>query len=174
MSSIETEPPTPTPTASAASYRPFRERVAEDQAQVIAFRLGGELHACDIHLVEEVVTRRGVHRLPDMPPRLLGVLRLRGELVPVLDVAPLLDLVLDAERPAILVVGFGEARLGVAADAVEEVLSLTRDAYRPAPLTGGERDQYVVGVARVEGRLVNLIDLAEMLRGQTTLSGDDR
>ena len=155
-------------------YRPFRERVAEDQAQVITFRLGGELHACDIHLVEEVVTKRAVHHLPDMPPRLLGMLRLRGELVPVLDVAPLLDLALGAERPPVLVVGFGETRLGVAVEKVEEVLSLTPDAYRPAPLTGGERDQYVVGVARVEGRLVNLIDLAEMLRGQTTLSGDDR
>jgi purine-binding chemotaxis protein CheW len=155
-------------------FRPFRERVAEDQAQVIAFRLGGELHGCDIHLVEEVVTRQAVHRLPDMPPRLMGVLRLRGDLVPVLDVAPLLELELGVELPPILVVALGETRLGVAVEKVEEVLSLTPDAYRPAPLTGGERDQHVVGVARVEGRLVNLIDLAEMLRSQTTLSGEER
>ncbi|HKP76832.1 MAG TPA: hypothetical protein VJT67_14980 [Longimicrobiaceae bacterium] len=39
---------------SGDAFRPFRERVAEDEAQVIAFQLGGELHACDIHLVEEV------------------------------------------------------------------------------------------------------------------------
>ena len=169
-----TEPTTPPP-APTFDYRPFRERVAEDQAQVIAFRIGGEWHACDIQLVEEVVTRRPVHRLPDMPPRLLGVLRLRGELVPVLDLSPLLELVLeDAERPAILVVAFGETRLGVAADQVHEVLALTPDAYRPAPHTGGERDQYVAGVARVDGRLVNLIDLAEMLRAQTNLSPEDR
>jgi len=76
MSSTETTP---------TDYRPFRERVAEDQAQVIAFRVGGEWHACDVQLVEEVVTRSGIHPLPDMPPRLLGVLRLRGELVPVLE-----------------------------------------------------------------------------------------
>ena len=168
MSSTETSP------ASAASYRPFRERVAEDQAQVIAFRIGGEVHACDIQLVEEVVTKRRVHRLPDMPPRLLGMLRLRGELVPVLDVAPLLELSLESDRPAILVVALGERRVGVAADAAEDVITLTPDSYRPSPHAGGERDQFVVGVARVEGRLVNLIDLAEMLRGETTLSGEDR
>jgi purine-binding chemotaxis protein CheW len=168
MSSTETSTPSPT------SYRPFRERVAEDQAQVIAFRIGGEVHACDIQLVEEVVTRRRVHRLPDMPPRLLGMLRLRGELVPVLDVAPLLELSLESDRPAILVVALGERRVGVAADAAEDVITLTPDSYRPSPHTGGERDQFVVGVARVEGRLVNLIDLAEMLRGDTTLSGEDR
>lgn len=149
---------------SGDAFRPFRERVAEDEAQVIAFRLGGELHACDVQLVEEVVTRRRVHRLPDMPPRLMGMLRLRGELVPVLDVAPLLDLELGDGQPAILVVGMGDARLGVAVDAAQDVVALTPADYRPAPLTGGDRDQFVVGVARLDGRLVSLIDLAEMLR----------
>jgi len=153
---------------SGDAFRPFRERVAEDEAQVIAFRLGGELHACDIQLVEEVVTKRRVHRLPDMPPRLMGMLRLRGELVPVLDVAPLLDLALQAEQPAILVVGMGEARLGVAVDAAQDVVALTPADYRPAPLTGGDRDQFVVGVARLDGTLVSLIDLAEMLREAAT------
>ncbi|HYH80849.1 MAG TPA: chemotaxis protein CheW [Longimicrobium sp.] len=152
--------------SSAEPFRPFRERVAEDAAQVIAFRIGGELHACDVQLVEEVVTKRRVHPLPDMPPRLLGVLKLRGELVPVVDVAPLLDLRLEAEQPSILVAAFGEARVGVAVDAAHEVVTLTPDEYRDAPLSGGERDQFVVGVARIDGKLVNLLDLAEMLREQ--------
>lgn len=151
---------------SGATFRPFRERVAEDEAQVIAFRIGGELHACDVQLVEEVVTKRKVHRLPDMPPRLLGVLRLRGELVPVVDVAPLLDLRLEAEQPAILVTAVGDVRVGVAVDAAHEVVTLSPAEYRPAPLTGGERDQFVVGVVRVEGKLVSLLDLGEMLREQ--------
>jgi purine-binding chemotaxis protein CheW len=142
---------------------------------VIAFHLGGEMHACDIHLVEEVVTKRRVHRLPDMPPRLLGMLRLRGELVPVLDIAPQLDLQLVSESPAIMVVAMGDARLGIAADAVSEVVALTPESYRPAPLSGGERDAFVVGVARLGATLVNLIDLSEMLREQSTLApGESR
>ena len=157
--------------SGAEPFRPFRERVAEDEAQVIAFHIGGELHACDVQLVEEVVTRRRVHRLPDMPARLLGVLRLRGELVPVVDIAPLLDLKLEAEQPAIIVAAIGEVRVGVAVDAAHEVVTLTPTEYRPAPLTGGERDQFVVGVARVDGKLVNLLDVAEMLREQPVGSG---
>lgn len=145
--------------------RPFRERVAEDEARVIAFRIGGEVHACDIGLVEEVVTKRKIHRLPDVPPRLLGILRLRGDLVPVVDVAPLLELGLQSSTPAILVVAVHHTRLGIAVDAAEDVVALTPTDYRPAPLTGSERDQFVVGVARLGNRLVNLIDLAEMLRG---------
>jgi chemotaxis signal transduction protein len=150
----------------STEFRPFRERVAEDEAQVIAFRIGGELHACDVQLVEEVVTKRRVHPLPDMPPRLLGVLRLRGELVPVVDVAPLLDLRLEAEQPAILVTVMGDVRVGVAVDAAHEVVTLSPAEYRPAPLSGGERDQFVAGLARIDGKLVNLLDLGEMLRDQ--------
>jgi purine-binding chemotaxis protein CheW len=50
------------------------------------------------------------------------------------------------------------------------VVALTPSDYRPSPHTGGERDQFVAGVARVGGRLVTLIDLAEMLREQTMLA----
>ena len=149
----------------------FRALLARGEgAQAVAFRLGGELHGCDIRLVEEVVTKRQIHPLPDVPPHLLGMLLLRGEMVPVLDVAPALGLTLaDGRAPAVLVAALGEARVGVAAEAVHEVLEVPADAVRPAPHTGGDRDAYVVGVARLEIGLVTLIDLAEILRERTTL-----
>lgn len=144
-------------------------------AQAVAFRLGGELHGCDIRLVEEVVTKRRIHPLPDVPPHLLGMLLLRGEMVPVMDVAPALGLALQGGKaPAILVIGMGEARIGVAAEAVHEVLDVPADSIRPAPHTGGDRDAYVLGVARLEIGLVNLIDLAEILRERTTLDSGDQ
>ena len=147
----------------------FRERAAADEGvQVIAFRIGGELQACDILLVQEVVTKSAIHPLPDMPEHLLGVLRLRGELVPVLDVAPALELKLEAGRaPAVLVTEVEGGRVGVAAEAVHEVMTVPPGAFREAPVTGG--GGYLVGVARVDAQLVNLIDLAEILRDQATL-----
>jgi purine-binding chemotaxis protein CheW len=150
----------------------FRERVLRGAAvQVVAFRLGGELHACDVALVEEVVSRRAVHPLPDVPDHLVGMLSLRGELLPVLDVAPLLGLVRDATRPPVVIVcETREGRVGVAAEGVDEVVDVPADAVRPAPHGAAEREGYVAGVARLDGALVNLIDLAEMLRDRTTQS----
>ena len=147
----------------------FRERAAADEGvQVVAFELGGELHACDVLLVEEVVSGQRVHPLPDLPPHILGVLRLRGELLPVIDVAPLLEQRLRAERPVVMVVDAPGGRVGVAADEVHDVVALAPGSYRPAP--GGALDTRLAGLARVEGRLVTLVDLAEILREQTTLS----
>ena len=149
----------------------FRERAAADEGvQVIAFRIGGELQACDILLVQEVVTKSAIHPLPDMPEHLLGVVRLRGELVPVVDVAPALELKLEAGRHAVLVTEVEGGRVGVAADAVSDVMRVPPGAVRPAPRGGG----YLVGVARVGEQLVNLIDLAEILRDQATLSHGEK
>ena len=143
----------------------FRERIAADEpVQAIAFDIAGERHACDVLLVEEVATKLRIHPLPDMPPRLLGVVRLRGELVPVVDVAPLLSLSLTAAAPHVLVVESEGLRVAVAADYVHDVVTLPPGSYRAAP--GG--DAYVAAVARVDGTLYTLVDLAEVLREQTT------
>lgn len=157
--------------AAGLDFRALLDR--GEGAQAVAFRLGGELHGCDIRLVEEVVTKRAVHPLPDVPGHVLGMLLLRGELVPVMDVAPALGLTREAGTPSILVIGMGDARIGVAVEAVHEVLDVPADALRPAPHTGGDRDAYVLGVARLQIGLVNLIDLAEILRERTTLERGD-
>ena len=143
-----------------------------EDAQVVAFRLGGALHGCDIQLVDEVLARPVIHPLPDVPEDLLGVMLVRGELLPVVDVAPALGLSLGAPG-AVLVVGIGERRLGVAAEGAAEVVDVPADALRPAPHAGGDRDAYVVGVARVRAGLVTLIDLAEALRERTILHTGD-
>jgi purine-binding chemotaxis protein CheW len=161
---------------SAPMELDFRTLLARGEgAQVVAFRLGGELHGCDIRLVEEVVTKRTIHPLPDVPPHLLGVLMLRGEMVPVMDVAPALGLALETERArSILIVTHGEGRVGVAVDAVHEVLEVPAECVRPAPHSGGDRDAYIVCVARVADGLVTLIDLAEILSERTTLDNAER
>ncbi|WP_420126588.1 chemotaxis protein CheW [Longimicrobium sp.] len=162
----------PAPT-SELDFRALIDR--GEGAQAVVFRLGGELHGCDIRLVEEVVTKRPVQPLPDMPSHLLGVLMLRGEMVPVMDVAPALSVALEAGRiPSILVMALGEGRVGVAVDAVHEVLDVPAECVRPAPHTGGDRDAYVVCVARMEDRLVTLIDLAEILGERTTLDSAEQ
>lgn len=156
---------------SAPPEAGFRGRVERgDAVQVVAFHLGGELHGCDVALVEEVLTAARIHPLPDMPPEMLGVVLLRGELVPVLDVAPAVGLpATGGERRAVLVLGLGGTRVGVAADRLDEVRDISPETLRPAPYTGGERDRYVAAVARLDVGLVNLIDLAELLRERATL-----
>jgi chemotaxis signal transduction protein len=95
--------------------------------------------------------------------------------VPVMDVVFALGLALETERArSVLIVTHGEGRVGVAVDAGREVLEVPAECVRPAPHTGGDRDAYVVCVARVADGLVTLIDLAEILSERTTLDIAER
>lgn len=137
-----------------------------DAVRVVVFRLGGELYACDVLRVEEVVVGERIHPLPDVPPPFIGVLRLRGALVPVLDVAPALGHRLRSEEPAVLVVEAEAGRLGIAVDEAREVAALPASALRDAP--GAEQDEEVTGVARVGEDLVTLLDLGAVLGEKLT------
>ena len=158
----------------SAAEAGLRARVSRGEgAQVVAFRLGGELHGCDIGLVDEVVVRLDVHPLPDVPPDVLGVAFLRGEMLPVVDAAPALGLALG-ERGAVVVVALDGRRLGVAVEGAAEVVDVPPEALRPAPHRAGDRDAHVLGVARVSAGLVTLIDLADALRERTLLHSGDQ
>jgi len=137
----------------------------------VVFRIGRELHACDVAQVEEVVTGEPVHPLPDVPRPLLGVLRLRGGLVPVLDLAFALGLRLEEGRePDVMVLDAGERSVGVAVDEAREVAVFPASAVRPAPPHGPEPEAHVLGIAQADGALVTLLDLAAVLENFTSLS----
>jgi purine-binding chemotaxis protein CheW len=136
--------------------------------RVVSFLLGGELHALPVAAVEEVVEGAVIHPLPRAGRSLLGILRLRGELLPVFDLAPLLGLALrpEAERVVLVVRRAGGGAFGIAADAADELLTLS--ALYPAPAASPEVDRLLRGIGRASGRLVTVLDPEAIVQGHST------
>jgi purine-binding chemotaxis protein CheW len=134
--------------------------------QVVGFVLGGELHGLPVSDVDEVVEDAAIHPLPRGGPALLGILRLRGELIPVFDVGPALGLPPQPREGRVVVVvrGEGDRAFGVAADAADDVLSLPQLHQPPG---GGDLERILLGVGRAGGRLVTVLDPAGIVRGIT-------
>lgn len=153
----------------------LRERIAAgDPVSVVAFRLGGEVCAVDILAVEEVVSPERLHPIPDAPRRLLGILALRGEMVPVLDVAAALDLGDDPARGCdVLILDYAGHRVGVATDGVRGTRTLAGGALRPPPSGEGRTERFLIGVASLEEALVSLIDPDEIIAELDTLSPEE-
>lgn len=124
--------------------------------RLVTFHLAGELWAVEIDLVEEVVGAGCVLPLPDMPPELAGLLRLRGELLPVLHLAPALG-VQSGEAGDVLILRFAGIRTGVLVDAAYQAASLPREAIRPASSRGEPHDG-VLGVASWGDAILTVID----------------
>jgi purine-binding chemotaxis protein CheW len=118
-------------------------------------RAGGRLVGLPLARVVEVLEPGAVHAVPSRDPALRGVISVRGRLMPILDLAMLLD---GADRPAVVdtgvVVEIGESRVCLLIEDAEEVL-----LGAGLPIPHGSTLPLAAAVARHHERLVPLLDL---------------
>ncbi len=140
------------------------------RGQYLSFTLGDELCAVAILHVREIVAYEPPTRVPSVPRSVRGVINLRGRVVPVVDLAARFGLTPApiTVRTCILVVEIaldGEPEvIGIVADTVREVLELgPHDVEAAPPLGTPVPAGDLLGLARLEGRFVNLLDLPRVL-----------
>lgn len=122
--------------------------------QLCAFRIGGVDYALDIMRVREIIPPRPITPVPRAPAFVEGVIRLRGEVIPVLDVRRRLGLPAEpyGRRTRFLVVNVARRRIGLVVDDVCEVLRVPRVELRAAPALGGEGGpRFFLGACGGEG-----------------------
>jgi purine-binding chemotaxis protein CheW len=126
--------------------------------------LGDEWRALDVSRVREVVSEPRPTGLPAGPDAVFGVFNLRGEILPLFDVAVLLGLPPTEPMAFAVVVETGAGSAGLAASALPETRELERQ------IEGGEAEQVDW---RVDDRLVRLLDL-DILLGVARAPGSER
>ena len=118
-------------------------------AQLCTFRVGGEDYAIDIMRVREIIPPLPVTPVPRAPSFVEGVIRLRGDVLPVVDVRRRLGLPVTSptRKTKVLIVNVARRQIGLVVDEVTEVLRLPRSEIRPAPaLVGGDGPRFFLGV----------------------------
>lgn len=153
------------------------------QVQLVTFRLGTEEFGLDVFAVHEILRYTEPTPVPRAPAFVEGVMDVRGTLVPVVDLRRRFELphVEMGEDTRIVLVEFGGERLGLVVDAVTEVMRVAETAIQPPPrYIRGLAAEYVRGMARLEGRLVVLLEMDRILSSeerialeQTSLSSGD-
>lgn len=144
---------------------------ADDDTQVVIFRLGAEEFAVPIMSVQEIVRVPEVlTKVPKTPHFVEGVINLRGTVLPVIDQRTRLGLPAiernDGQR--IMVYLLGGLRTGFIVDSVAEVLRIPRTQIAPAPEMSDEQGRLISQVAKLDGdrRLVMLLDPSHLLQGR--------
>jgi purine-binding chemotaxis protein CheW len=128
------------------------------------FRVGGDCFAIPADGVVEVLRSGGLTRVPLAPEAILGLLHLRGRIVPVLDPAVRLGVVRsEADAPATcLVVTLDDDWYGLAIDEMLDVVEIPVDRIEQPTAPPGEGD-VVTGVFAAADRLVHLLDPQRMI-----------
>lgn len=136
------------------------------EEHLVVFTLEDECYAVDIGDVWEINTMQKITRVPRAPHFIEGVLNLRGEIIPVMDLRKRLGL---EARPydrssRIMVAQSAHNRLGLIVDSVREVLKIPCSVVKPATELGVLIDEaFVRGVAQKDEQLIVLIDLQRLL-----------
>jgi purine-binding chemotaxis protein CheW len=141
-------------------------RVPVNEAQVVVLELAGEAYGVEIGRVQEIIRMQPITRVPNGPACIEGVTNLRGRVIPVLDLRPRFGLpATPATRQSRIVVAeLGSYAVGLVVDGVSEVLRVPADAVEPPSAVVTTADSaYLRGVAKLDERLVLLLDLSRIL-----------
>lgn len=131
----------------------------------LGFRLGAEVYAIEVLVVREIIEMQRITRLPRTPYYVLGMINLRGKIVPVVDLRRKLDLEEHAaeHETRIIVVEVQGLRTGVVVDGVSDVLDITNAQIEVPPHLGGGDVAYLTGIAKIGERVFVLMDLERVL-----------
>src|SRR4029077_21224653 len=152
---------------------------APGSQQVLTFVLGSETYGVDILRVQEIRGWSTVTKIPHAPPHVLGVLNLRGSIVPIVDMRMKFNLE-RAEYTAVTVIivlsvqsRTGRRDFGVVVDGVSDVVNVNAAEVKPAPdLASRAATEHIRGLMPVADRMVVLRDIDRLLGQELGVQGE--
>lgn len=148
---------------------------ATGSMQLVTFRLGNEEYGIEITKVQEIILMSEITRVPHMPPYIKGLINLRSTVIPIIDLRLRFGLPEqpDTDDTRIMVVNVHGKTNGIIVDAVSEVLRISSEQIAPPPPTvAGLGQDYLIGLAKLERRMVILLDIEKTLRDEDPCEAD--
>jgi purine-binding chemotaxis protein CheW len=141
--------------------------------EIIAFYLGEQQFCVETTAIREIRGWTPATPVPHAPAELMGVMNLRGSVIPIIDVATRLGMAATApsERSAIVVAEIRDKVVGLVVERVSDILTIPADRVQPMPVIGGAFDAgYARGIIALDSGMVCFLDLAGMFGKRTPAS----
>jgi purine-binding chemotaxis protein CheW len=149
------------------SYGYSRElhRDLDEEEEVVGFlnfSLENEEYALNILNIKEIIKPKEITEIPKAPSHLLGIISLRGEIIPVIDLKRKLKLipVSITETTRIIVIQYEENLVGILADSISQVLRIHKKDIQPSPSMINKVElEFIKGITRHNGKLIILLNI---------------
>jgi purine-binding chemotaxis protein CheW len=152
---------------------PAATQIDPRAGKYLTFQLGNEEFGIRVLKVREIMGIQDITAVPQTPAHVKGVINLRGKVIPVIDLRLKFGLVSAEYTPRTCIIvaqvqgESGPTLMGVVVDGVSEVLNLTTAEIENTPDFGEETaGQYLLGMAKVKGKVKILLDIDEVLSSQ--------
>ncbi|OOV08400.1 chemotaxis protein CheW [Rhodoferax fermentans] len=135
-------------------------------SEFLAFKLGDEEYGIDILRVQEIRSFERPTRMANAPEHILGVVNLRGVIVPVVDMRIKFKLnpVNYDHFTVVIVLNIGSRVVGMVVDGVSDVITLSPEQLRPVPeLSSAIGSDHLLAIGSLENRMLILIDIGKLM-----------
>ncbi|QAR34130.1 chemotaxis protein CheW [Geovibrio thiophilus] len=146
--------------------------------QLVGLKLGDEEYAIDVLKIQEIIRTVEITSVPRTDSFVLGVMNLRGKVIPVVDLRVRFNLdKMDFDKETrIIVVRFDTEHIGFVVDEVTEVIRISKNMVDPTPpLVGSIGQEYILGICKYDDRLIILLDIDTVIaEGKAVAESDLR
>ncbi|MEW6262872.1 MAG: chemotaxis protein CheW [Thermodesulfobacteriota bacterium] len=157
----------------AARNEKASTRSGEREGKYLTFSLAGEEYGIGILKVREIIGMMPITPVPRTPGFVKGVINLRGQVIPVIDLRLKFGLaeIEYTDRTSIIVVeartAIGKVNIGIVVDSVSEVANVKAEDIEDTPAFGTKLDtDYILGMAKTTGGVKILLDIDRVLTGR--------
>jgi purine-binding chemotaxis protein CheW len=136
------------------------------EVKVIVFQLQDEEYGIPVHQVRSIEKMQHITRVPRTAPFVKGVINLRGVVTPIIDLRVRFELEEQAytDSTRIIIVALDHMEVGLIVDAANDVIDIPVSLIEPRPeVVGNVEVEYITGVAKVDKRLIILLNLEKVL-----------
>ena len=136
--------------------------------QLVTFQLGEELYGVDIMDVKEIVRLQNVRVIPNAPNYVEGIINLRGEIIPIIDlhkrfrIQALDNLDTDLEG-GFIILNIDDNLLGIIIDKISRVVTVkSEDIKEPPQMISGIGSEYIEGVIREDSKYLIMLNIRKL------------
>ena len=147
-----------------------------EEIQLILFDLGNSLYGIEISKVSEINRLEEITVLPKAPAFIEGVINLRGNVVPVIDLRKRfgMNLIERTKRNKIIVVLLGKRLFGIIVDGVHEVISISKDQIEPTlPTTSGLKAEFINAIGKYMDKLIIILEIENIIQSKEEIKLDE-
>ncbi len=135
------------------------------KGRYLTFSLGNETYGIEIKYVTEIIGIQSITELPELPGYIRGIINLRGQIIPVMDVRLRFKKEFREynDRTCIVVIDINEVAVGLIVDSVSEVITIAEQDITPPPQLKGQSNRYIKEIGKVGNEVKLLLDCEKML-----------
>ncbi len=131
------------------------------------FKIGDEIFGIGIERVVEILKVQKIFTIPGLPEFLSGVMSVRGNIVPVIDLRRRFGIKPSGNKERIIIVRYGQEKISFLVDDIKEILSLSPEEIRTPPsIFKGFKTEYLTGLGKQGERIIILLNIDNLLTSE--------